>query len=59
MDLFTFKPAAMGEQLPSREFSSATLLVSVDLVKKEVGMDLLENKPDHELASKLRELEET
>ena len=59
MDLFTFKPASMGEQLPSREFSSATLLAGVDLVKKEVGMDLLENKTDDELASELRELTET
>ena len=43
----------MANQLPSRLFSSSTLMAGLDLVKDEAGMDRLDNIEDADLLAEL------
>lgn len=43
--------------LPSRVFSTGTLMAGVDLVNEETGMDTLNDKSDEDLQRELAELE--
>ena len=47
----------MANQLPSRVFSSSTLMAGLGLVKDETGMDKLDNVEDAELLAELEAMQ--
>lgn len=47
----------MANQLPSRVFSSSTLMAGLGLVKEETGIDKLDNVEDSDLQAELEAMQ--